>query len=57
MEEPKETKSLIPLSDENKEINNHLEDKLIYHFFSSIINRCLRRNNYLYCLFNCIYKK
>ena len=33
MEDPKEVKSLIPLSDENKEIKNHLEDKLIYHFF------------------------
>ena len=37
MEEPKETKSLIPLSDENKEINNHLEDKLIYHFFPPLL--------------------
>ena len=33
MEESKEIKSLKPLSEENKENNNHLGDKLIYHFF------------------------
>lgn len=37
MEDSKEVKSLIPLSDENKEIKNHLEDKLIYHFFPPLL--------------------
>ena len=37
MEESKEIKSLMPLSEENKENNNHLGDKLIYHFFPPLI--------------------
>ena len=37
MEEEKDIKNMIPLSEEKIENNNHLGDKLIYHFFPPLL--------------------
>ena len=37
----------MPLSEENKETNNHLGDKLIYHFFPPLIIGVLGADNSL----------